>query len=162
MSSSFHMWLPITGLISPGTVFLSPNPDTTLTIPANNKEVITVSTYNAYNGSLYIHSSRGYTRDGRIKPDIAAPGVDVSAPVSGGGYEPSTGSSAAAAITAGAVALLVNWGHEQQPYRYFTNLEVQSFLIRGASRSPQLLFPNREWGYGTLNLYQIFLNLMNQ
>lgn len=158
----FHMWLPITGLISPGTVFLSPNPDTTLTAPSNNRDVITVSTYNAYNGSLYINSSRGYTRDGKIKPDIAAPGVDVTAPEAGGGYSPRTGSSAAAAITAGAVALLVNWGRKNQSYRYFTNLEVQGFLIRGASRNPPFLFPNREWGYGTLNLYQIFINLMNQ
>lgn len=158
----FHMWLPITGLISPGTVFLSPNPDTTLTAPSNSRDVITVSTYNAYNGSLYINSSRGYTRDGKIKPDIAAPGVDVTAPEAGGGYSPRTGSSAAAAITAGAVALLVNWGRKNQSYRYFTNLEVQGFLIRGASRNPPFLFPNREWGYGTLNLYQIFINLMNQ
>lgn len=162
INGTFHMWLPVTGLISPGTVFLSPNPDTTLTAPSDNGDVITVSAYNAYNGSLYINSSRGYTRDGKIKPDIAAPGVDVTSPEAGGGYGTHTGSSAAAAITAGAVALLVNWGRENNPGRYFTNLEVQSFLIRGASRNPQYLFPNREWGYGTLNLYQIFLNLMNQ
>lgn len=162
INGTFHMWLPVTGQISPGTVFLAPNPDTTLTAPANNEEVITVSTYNAYNGSLYINSSRGYTRDGKIKPDIAAPGVDVAAPEPGGGYGGYTGSSAAAALTAGAVALLINWGRANYPNRYFTNLEVQSFLIRGAFRNPQFLFPNREWGYGTLNLYQIFLNLMNQ
>lgn len=162
INGTFHMWLPVTGQISPGTVFLAPNPDTTLTSPSNTEAVITVSTYNAYNGSLYINSSRGYTRDGKIKPDIAAPGVDVAAPESGGGYGLYTGSSAAAALTTGAVALLINWGRANYPDRYFTNLEVQSFLIRGASRNPQFLFPNREWGYGTLNLYQIFLNLMNQ
>lgn len=159
---SFHLWLPVTGLGTPGTAFLSPNPDTTLTIPANAAPVITVSTYNAYNGSLFINSSRGFTRDGRIKPDIAAPGVDVPAPVPGDGYGAYTGSSAASAITAGAVALLVNWGMDYNTERFFTSQEVQGFLIRGAGRPPQYLFPNREWGYGTLNLYQIFQNLMNQ
>lgn len=162
INGSFHMWLPIKGLISPGTVFLAPNPDTTLTAPSNNSDVITVSTYNAYNNSLYINSSRGYTRDGQIKPDIAAPGVNVFAPEVGGGYGVYTGSSAAAAITAGAVALLTNWGMEHNPTRSFTNLEMQGFLIRGADRNPQYLYPNREWGYGTLNLYQIFINFMNQ
>lgn len=158
----FHMWLPVTGFLSPDTVFLGPNPDTTLTTPSSTEEVITISTYNAYNGSLFINSSRGYTKDGKIKPDIAAPGVNVPGPQISGGYAPYTGSSVAAAITAGAVALLVNWGMDQNPDRLFTNLEVQGFLIRGATRSPQFLYPNREWGFGTLNLYQIFQNLMEQ
>ncbi len=162
INGAFHMWLPVKGLISDNTTFLSPNPDTTLTTPSDNIDVITVSTYNAYNGSLYINSSRGYTRDGKIKPNIAAPGVNVFSPEIGGSYGAYTGSSAAAAITAGAVALLVNWGAEHQPDRIFTNQEIQSLLIRGADRNPQYLFPNREWGYGTLNVYQIFLNLMNR
>lgn len=158
----FHMWLPVTGFLSPDTVFLAPNPDTTLTTPSSTEEVITISTYNAYNGSLFINSSRGYTKDGKIKPDIAAPGVNVPGPQISGGYAAYTGSSVAAAITAGAVALLVNWGMDQNPDRLFTNFEVQGFLIRGATRSPQFLYPNREWGFGTLNLYQIFQNLMEQ
>ncbi|MCI5994728.1 MAG: S8 family peptidase [Blautia sp.] len=158
----FHMWLPVTGFLSQDTVFLAPNPDTTLTTPSSTEEVITISTYNAYNGSLFINSSRGYTKDGKIKPDIAAPGVNVPGPQISGGYAAYTGSSVAAAITAGAVALLVNWGMDQNPDRLFTNFEVQGFLIRGATRSPQFLYPNREWGFGTLNLYQIFQNLMEQ
>lgn len=158
----FHMWLPVTGFLSPDSVFLAPNPDTTLTTPSSTEEVITISTYNAYNGSLFINSSRGYTKDGKIKPDIAAPGVNVPGPQISGGYAAYTGSSVAAAITAGAVALLVNWGMDQNPDRLFTNFEVQGFLIRGATRSPQFLYPNREWGFGTLNLYQIFQNLMEQ
>ena len=158
----FHMWLPVTGFLSQDTVFLAPNPDTTLTTPSSTEEVITISTYNAYNGSLFINSSRGYTKDGKIKPDIAAPGVNVPGPQISGGYAAYTGSSVAAAITAGAVALLVNWGMDQNPDRLFTKFEVQGFLIRGATRSPQFLYPNREWGFGTLNLYQIFQNLMEQ
>ena len=158
----FHMWLPVTGFLSQDTVFLAPNPDTTLTTPSSTEEVITISTYNAYNGGLFINSSRGYTKDGKIKPDIAAPGVNVPGPQISGGYAAYTGSSVAAAITAGAVALLVNWGMDQNPDRLFTNFEVQGFLIRGATRSPQFLYPNREWGFGTLNLYQIFQNLMEQ
>jgi hypothetical protein len=172
----FHMWLPITGLISTDTYFLAPNPDTTLTTPSDSSNVITVSTYNPYTNGLYIHSSRGYTLDGRIKPDLAAPGVDVYGPASSydlapgtlnlstgepRNYQRYTGSSVAAALTAGAVALLVNWGMDAYPDRPFTNLEVKGFLIRGTTRNPSFLYPNREWGYGTLNLYQIFFNLMN-
>ena len=149
------MWLPITGLIPPGTVFLTPNPDTTLTSPSPAESVITVSTYNAYDKSLFINSSRGYTRTGAIKPDIAAPGVNVYGPDGPGSYMPRTGSSLAAALAAGSVALLINWGLTRYTPHVLSTREVKNFLIRGAERSENLLYPNREWGYGTLNVYRI-------
>lgn len=156
----FHMWLPVTGLISPGTVFLEPNPDTTLTSPSNSANPICISTYNAYNNSLYINSSRGFTRTGAIKPDLAAPGVDVFGPLPGGRYSTRTGSSAAAAIAAGSVALIVEWGMKRAIPTLLPPNAVKNYFIRGAQRSADLLYPNREWGYGTLNVYQIFSSLM--
>lgn len=160
LNGNFHMWLPATGFISPDTIFLTPSPDTTLTVPAPSSEPVTISTYNAYDNSLFIHSSRGYTITGQIKPDLAAPGVDITSPLPNGRFASRTGSSMAAAITAGAVALLVAWGETRPVPRLLTNAEIKNFLIRGADRSETLLYPNREWGYGTLNLYQIFENLM--
>lgn len=159
INGNFNMWLPITGLIEPGTVFLSPNPDTTLTSPSNSSSLVTVSTYNAYDNSLFINSSRGYTRTGDIKPDIAAPGVDVYGPTGPGRYGTRTGSSVAAALTAGSIALLVDWQQKTSLPHIPTSEEVKNYLIRGARRSPDLLYPNREWGYGTLNVYGIFESL---
>lgn len=169
-AGAYHMWLPITGLISPGTVFLKPDPFTTLTAPSAAQSVITVSTYSAYTGSLYIHSSRGFTRDRSIKPDLTAPGVDVYGPVSAGtgtlpplsSYTRNTGSSAAAANTAGAIALLINWGMDRSALSQgiLSNRSVKNYLTRGAVRQPDLVYPNREWGYGTLNVYGIFQSLM--
>lgn len=169
-AGSFHIWLPITGLISPGTYFLNPNVYTTLTTPSNARSVITVSTYNAYTGSLYIHSSRGFRRDHSINPDLAAPGVEVYAPASSMGrtqpllsrYIRYTGSSAAAAITAGAIALLINWGMDRAPFSLsiLSNRSVKNYLTRGAIRQDDLVYPNQEWGYGILNLYGIFEALM--
>lgn len=165
-SGIFNIWLPITGFLEDDTVFLNSNPDTTLVCPANSEGIITVSTYNAANDSLFINSSRGYTRTGAIKPDITAPGVNVYGPLSSQAesgrmlFGRRTGSSVASALTAGAAALLINWGLSSNPPRYFTDREIKSLMIRGASRSPNLLYPNREWGYGTLNLYQIFRSLL--
>ena len=36
---------------------------------------------------------------------------------------------------------------------------LKSYLIRGAQRNPALTYPNREFGYGTLDLFQTFLRL---
>lgn len=158
-SGNYHMWLPITGFSNPDVKFLEPNPDTTITGPANAVSVITSATYNAYNNSLYLNSSRGYTRTDQIKPDITAPGVNVMGPDLRGGFTTATGSSAAAAITAGGCALIMEWGMRRMPPRIFNNSELKALLIRGARRTGDKTYPNREWGYGILDIYQIFSSL---
>ena len=163
-SGVFHMWLPITGFISPQTYFLQADPYTTIVTPGNSDFPITVSTYNHLDGSLYIHSSRGYTRDERIKPDLAAPGVDVYGPgiSSIPGEFPMvrmTGSSVAAAHVAGAVANIYSRQYPDGDYLNISSDLVKASLIRGADRNPNYTYPNREWGYGTLNLYNSFLSL---
>lgn len=69
----YNIWLPVTGFLSPDTVFLNSNPDITVTDPGNAEIPITTGAYNTRNRSIYIDSSRGYTRNGRIKPDLAVP-----------------------------------------------------------------------------------------
>ena len=39
------------------------------------------------------------------------------------------------------------------------NSAVKALLARGAARNSSYSYPNREWGYGTLDLYQSFLTL---
>lgn len=156
---TFHMWLPITGLAKPDVTFIQPNPDTTLTAPSDSASVITAAAYNAYNNSLFLNSSRGYTRSGQIKPDLAAPGVNVFGPAPNNRFITLSGTSVSAAITAGGCALLVEWGMRRTPARIFNNTELKTLLIRGAKRNPERLYPNREWGYGTLDIYQVLSTL---
>ena len=158
-SGNYHLWLPITGFSKPDVRFLRSNPDTTLTVPSASVSTITTAAYNAYDNSLFLNSSRGFTRTGQIKPDFASPGVNVSGPSLRNGFTTATGTSVAAAITAGACAQIVEWGMRRTPPRIFNNTELKSLFIRGADRSRQELYPNREWGYGTLNVYQVFSSL---
>lgn len=158
-SGNYHLWLPITGFSKPDVRFLRSNPDTTLTVPSASVSTITTAAYNAYDNSLFLNSSRGFTRTGQIKPDFASPGVNVSGPSLRNGFTTATGTSVAAAITAGACAQIVEWGMRRTPPRIFNNIELKSLFIRGADRSRQELYPNREWGYGTLNVYQVFSSL---
>lgn len=150
-NGEFHMWLPITQFMNAEAFFLKPTPYITLTEPAMAADVISVSTYDASNNSFYISSGRGYTRTGAIKPDFAAPGVNISV-VRGR----QTGSSLAAAITAGAVAQFMQWAVVDGNNPFVESREVKNYFIRGASRSFDLTYPNREWGYGRLNVAGIF------
>ena len=162
ISGIFHLWLPAQGLVSPDTFFLNSDPSTTITDPGNAAFPITVSACDHTNGSLYIHSSRGYTRDGRIKPDLAAPGVDVYGPgissVPGDfPYTRMTGSSIAAAHVAGAAACLCSWGYVKGNEPSINSRSIKAYLTLGADRIAAYRYPNPEWGYGMLNLYQSFL-----
>jgi len=154
-NGNFHMWLPITQFIQGQVSFLEPTPYVTLTEPGMTRDVITVSTYDTINNSFYIASGRGFTRTGRIKPDFAAPGVDVSA-IRG----EQTGSSFAAAITAGAVAQFLQWAVVENNEEEVSGREVKNYFIRGAARDSDLFYPNREWGYGRLDVAGVFDNLV--
>ena len=156
VNGSFHLWLPVTGLSSPGTFFTAPNPDTTLVVPSCAPSLLSIAAYDANTSRLFLNSGRGYTRNQIIKPDFSAPGVSLTAPVIDGGYESFTGSCAASALTAGATALLVQWGRQMRPSITFTAQQVRTLFLRGSRQNNAYIYPNREWGYGTLDLYHIF------
>ncbi len=140
-SGIFHIWLPIQQFMTGETYFLEPDPNITLTEPAYAFSVITVSTYNDLNNSFYLESGRGFSRTGEIKPDFAAPGVNISTI-----YGAMSGSSLAAAITSGAVAQFMQWAVVQGNKILVESVEIKSFFIRGASRDGNLVYPNPEWG----------------
>ena len=152
----FHMWLPVTEFLSGEVYFLEPDPYYTLTNPAAADSPIVVSYYNGNTDALSQSSGRGYTRSRRIKPDIAAPGVDVPGALPGGRFTVRTGASAAAAVTAGAIALMLEWLLNYENVPGIDSYQIKSLLILGAVRPKTMEYPNREWGYGQLNLYNTF------
>lgn len=158
LRETYHIWLPVHGFLSENTYFLRPNPDTIVTEPGNAAPILTAAAYNHRNNSIYIHSSRGYSKSGYIKPDLAAPGVDISWSDQAA-VPPLSGTSAAAAYLAGACAILLSWAVEEGNLSAINTPIAKAILIRGAKRRTSLSYPNREWGYGTLQLYQAFLAL---
>lgn len=150
-SGRFHIWLPITEFIDGGVYFLEPNPNVTLTEPSNAQNVITVSTYNGITGSWFSESGRGFTADDLIKPDLAAPGVQVSTILGN-----RTGSSMAAALTAGCVAQFMEWSIVEGYAPYVGSRSIKSLFIRGAVRENNVTYPDERWGYGKLNISGTF------
>ncbi|TCT16300.1 subtilase family protein [Natranaerovirga pectinivora] len=156
VSGQYNMWMDREGWIQPATQFLRPNFNTTLTLPSTSREPISVGAYNHMDNSVYIGSGRGPTRDGRLKPDLVAPGVNVLGPLPNNTYGTMTGTSVSAAHVAGASALLLEWGIVQGNAPLLNTRLIKKMLMRGATRRPPVVYPNFEWGYGSLNLINSF------
>lgn len=161
ISGMFHIWLPMTEFLSGEVYFLNSDPYYTLTNPANTISTIVVSYYDGSNNSIALSSGRGYTRTERINPDITAPGINVKGALPDGRYAVRSGSSVSAGITAGAAALLVEWIIYQIGSPIIDSYQIKSLFIIGAKRPPFMVYPNREWGYGQLNVYNIFEEIRN-
>jgi hypothetical protein len=119
-----------------------PNP-TTLGAPADAEGAISLGAVNVA-GELAPFSSRGPTSDGRIKPDVLAPGwevhtVNVNTLDS---YQLINGTSFSTPITAGVGALLL------EAYPWLTPAEMAELLRSTASLADT---PDNDSGYGIIN-----------
>lgn len=156
LGADYHVWLPMEGFISDNTFFLRSDPYTTILSLGNARIPITVTAYNAVDDSLYIDASRGYTRIGTIKPDIAAPGINILSPGLNHDFVEVTGTSAAAAHTTGIAAMLLEWAIVKGNQPNMNTMDMKIFMIRGARRNVDLKYPNRDWGYGILDVFNVF------
>lgn len=159
LATGFHIWLPMGNFITRETYFIQPNIYTTVLAPGTSLLPITVTTYNPVNNNLYVNSSRGYTRNNVIKPEIAAPGVNYIAPTLNHSFGTFTGTSISAAHTAGVVALILEWGTVRGNDPGMDTGVIKNHLIRGAKRRQNIVYPNRDWGYGILDVLNVFENM---
>ncbi len=150
----YNVWMG--GEVGGMTRFVMPSPWITLTNPSSALNVISVAGYSHIDGSLYLESGRGFTANYQIKPDIAAPSVDVYGPRAGGGYTTRSGTSVGNAHVAGACAMLFEWGIVKKNAPVMNAYYIKSLLIRGARKKRGIMYPSREWGWGELDVYRIF------
>lgn len=153
----FHSWMPMKEFVE-NSRFLRPNPDTLICNPGNAYQIITTAAYDYRDDSIFVNSSRGFAANFGVKPDLAAPGVDVYGPVSALGYGRRSGTSVAAAHTAGVSAMLLQWGIVEQNNLGMNTVTVKNYLIRGARRE-NLVIPDRSFGWGILDIYSAFESL---
>ena len=152
---SYNAWLPLTGFIGPETVFVNPSPNYSIVTPANAFGVIACGAYSSRDNIFAEFSSQGPLRMGAILPDLVAPGVSVDGTLPDGPGVMS-GTSASAAFTAGACALMLQWGIVEKNDTSLNSFRIRRKLIKGCERNPDIEYPNNQWGYGKLNLFNAF------
>ncbi len=129
----------------------------TIDSPGDAQLPVTVASLDKDLG-LAIYSSRGYTSDGRVKPDVATIGSNIMAPdaASSDGYTSKSGTSMATPLMAGIAALMVEANPDITPAEFKDIISAHSI-----ERDLQLLDdpgfndcsiletrPDNEFGYG--------------
>ena len=117
-----------------------------ITDPGNADGVITVGATHRHQPHTYgvsYFSSRGPTGDGRLKPDLVAPGEKITAPVPNLGLKSLDGTSMAAPHVSGAAALLM----ARHPGADRLAARGQARAVRDRHRPrPRALLPGRRGG----------------
>lgn len=152
VTGEYDLWMLDSRGRNFGTRFLQPTPDTTVTIPATAARVIAAGAYDARRNAYASFSGRGWPDDSfLIRPDLVAPGVDITTTAAQGGYVSVTGTSFAAPFVTGAAALLMQWGIMQGNDPYLYGEKVRAYLRKGARQLPGFeKWPNNQAGYGAL------------
>lgn len=171
VTGKYYFYLPVAVTRNENTRFFNPSPQITLTIPSTAQKVITVgaydTTYDAYadfSGRGYAYPERimGLVAAGAIKPDLVAPGVNITAPDILGGFSTFTGTSFATPFVTGAAALMMQWGIVQRNDEFMYGEKVKAYLRAGAQPlRGETVYPNERVGFGKLCLAaSFFLQIM--
>lgn len=149
-TGDYHLWLPMEEQLNGTVVFVRSNPDTTVTEPGNGRALLTMGGYDGDTGGIFIQSGRGYTASNQIKPELAAPAVNLVSPYRGNII---TGTSGAVAVAAGACALYMQWVVYRRGGPEIVGTVLKYGLELGAKKEERYSYPNKEWGFGSLCLY---------
>ena len=145
----YDMWLPAQGALNFGTGFTSPDSASTFTIPSAAAKAVTVGAYDAGTGSAAPFSGRGYIVEIggslMVKPELAAPGVNVLVP-SVSGMARVSGTSYATPFVTGSAALLMEWGIVRGNDAFLYGEKLKAYLIKGAEPLAGAAVPDTQTG----------------
>jgi subtilisin family serine protease len=122
-----------------------------ITFPADAPDVLTVGAI-ADDEQLSAFSSKGFTADFRVKPDVVALGSGVCVIDADGNMRYTNGTSFSTPVVAGLGACL--W----QALPWLDNRELMALIRRTASQAGQ---PDAERGYGIPDVYRAYIHELN-
>lgn len=108
------------------------------------------------NGTISYYSSKGPAKDGRIKPEIAAPGTDIVSTITGNRYAAGSGTSMSSPAVAGGAALLYERYRQLNQNNNPKNALIKAVICNGAT-DKGLPGPDYSYGFGQMNLLRSFV-----
>ena len=156
----YNAWIPQKGITVGGTKLIPADPYGTITNPSNSDYIITIAAYNQNNNNVLNYSGMGFLNYYIIGIDVAAGGVNAVAVAPNNKEAIVNGTSISAAIGAGACAMLFEWGivNGNNPHMY--SQTIKAYLARGTIKRSGDTYPNPQWGYGMLNIFVMFQNMI--
>ena len=135
-----------------------------ITDAGNAKNVLTVGAAASMSGpytrpddvQMTSFSGWGPTDDGRLKPDLVTDGVDVYSTSSAAStaYAPMTGTSSAAPVATGSVALLLELERTLRGANPYRSSTLKALLVHTADEAGAHPGPDYAFGWGLLNTYR--------
>ncbi|MFA8299087.1 MAG: S8/S53 family peptidase [Hyphomicrobiales bacterium] len=147
--------------------YIYPDNSYAIGTPGSSKSTITVGGYvnrpeeGYQKGEFMPFSSQGPTIDGRIKPEISAPGMFVISAAANNKenkHVSKSGTSMSCPAVTGAIALLL----EKNPT--LTNKEIRDILFANTDKDEftgELTTPDNKWGFGKINIYKTLVNTVD-
>lgn len=115
------------------------------------KNVISVGSIDASTYIISPTSSRGPVADGRLKPEIVANGINTTSAITNNTYFPSSGTSMASPVVAGAIALLQQ-RHKQLNANVYPNSALVKVLLCNTAQDEGNPGPDYTYGFGLINV----------
>lgn len=159
ITGNYDLYLPSNVVLNADTRFFAPTPEKTLTIPSTASRVITVGAYDTAYESYADFSGRGYplmSAAGRmlqreVKPDLVAPGSNITTIGPNNTFVRVSGTSFATPFVTGSAALMMEWGIVRGNDAFLYGEKVKAYLRRGARELPGFeVYPNEKVGYGSI------------
>lgn len=159
VNGRYDVWLFQRYLLYENTKFLINDPFITLRLPSTAVNVLATSYYDSKTRVPVPMSGRGFTRDGRIKPDVCTGGTDILTTGLEGKDIVISGAAAAGAIVCGAVALVMQWGLVQGNDKNLFTPKIRSYIIKSVIEVDGVIYPNPQCGYGMLDFKKLYETL---
>ncbi|MDR3594897.1 S8 family peptidase [Clostridium sp.] len=160
LDGRFNAWIPAVGISVGGTGFIPSDPYGTIMTPSTSSYTITAAAYNQNNNNVVEYSGMAFLDDYIDKIDVAAGGVNALTVAPNNTTAVVNGTSVAAAILAGACAMLFEWGIVDGNDPNIYSQTIKTYIQRGVIQRSGDIYPNPQWGYGILNVVKIFQNMI--
>lgn len=159
VNGRFDAWLFQRDLLYEDTRFLINDPFITLRLPSTATSMLTASYFDSETKTPVPIAGRGFTRDGRIKPDVCVGGTNILTTGLNGADIVISGAGAAGAIICGAVALIMQWGLVLGNDKNLFTSKIRTYLITSVTETEGITYPNPQSGYGMLSFKKLFETL---